>query len=72
LLAVAIAAKANKIFCYHSAALRLCNDMAALVSIPSAASGAAGMAGENRVTDGSGDAGFFGHGVLLWACLPYD
>ena len=62
LLAVAIAAQAHKVFCYHSAALSLCNDMAAFVGIPLAASGAAIVTGENRVTDGSGDAGFFGHG----------
>ena len=62
LLAVAIAAKAHKVFCYHSPAIAFGNNMAAFVSIPLAASGAAGVAGENRVTDGSGDAGFFGHG----------
>ena len=62
LLAVAVAAQAHKVFCYHSAAIGLCNDMAAFVGIPLAASGAAGMAGENRVADGGGDAGFFGHG----------
>ena len=62
LLAVAVAAKANEVFYYHSATFGFCNDMAAFVGIPSAASGAAGMAGEDLVADGSGDAGFFGHG----------
>lgn len=69
---IAIVAKAHKIFCYHSAALGLCNDMAASLCIPSAASHAAGKASHDVGFDVGGDVGFGGHGDSPWDLFPYD
>jgi len=64
LSAIARAAQQNKIVSNHCAAICFRNNVAAIVSVPSATSCAAIKTGENCIADRSGDAGFFGHDVI--------
>ena len=61
LLAIAPPAQAHKVFCYHSAAFRLGNDVATFIGIPRSASGAASKTGKGSSFDCGGDGGFLGH-----------
>lgn len=72
LQAIAATAKANKIFDNHCAAIGFRDQVAALVSVPCAARGAAIKAGEHCVADQGGDAGFLGHWLSFLAIhRPY-
>lgn len=64
LQAIAATAKADKIFCDHSAAVDFGNQVTTLIGVPGAASGAAREGGHDVALDRGGDGGFLGHGGL--------
>lgn len=67
-----MAAQADKVFCYHRAAVRLGDDMAAFSGVPRPASGAAGEASHDAFLDGGGDGSFLGHGDSPTGPFPDD
>ena len=67
LQAVAATAEADKVFCYHCAAVGLRDQVAAFIGVPGAASCAAGEGGHHVALDGGGDGCFLGHGAFSFA-----
>ncbi len=67
LQAIAATAETDKVFCDHSAAVDFGNQVATLIGVPGAASGAAREGGHDVALDGGGDGCFLGHGAFSFA-----